>query len=243
MITFQSLGRMGRIGNQMFQIASTIGIATRHGFDYGFPYWKNHDHVRRFHSAEDIDIQSWFKNPLPEMAQYDYQHRRIPWGYHELRIEDWTTLLGHMQSEKYFLHCQDIIRHYFEFKHETPLMPNTVAVHFRGCDYGGEYHPHCKSGYYQKALEIFKGKRVLVFSDEPDAALKVIGTGEAVRGNHSMVDLELMSRCSHHVIANSTFSWWAAWLSKGEVIAPKIWFGPVAGQDASDVYCKDWIVI
>jgi hypothetical protein len=148
-----------------------------------------------------------------------------------------------MQSERYFAHCADTVRHYFEFAHKTPQLTDTVAVHFRGGDYGGSYHPHCTPEYYREALSHVGDKRILIFSDSPDMALQIIGKGEAVRGNHSMVDMELMSRCDHHIIANSTFSWWGAWLAQSKlVIAPKIWFGPDASNlETKDIYPDNWV--
>jgi hypothetical protein len=244
MITFSRLGRYGRIGNAMFQIASTIGIAKRLNYEFGFPYWYNYDHRDRFGGNEDIDIQKWFKNPLPEMIPGEYQTFHIKWGFHLVSPPDWSDIHGHMQCEDYFKHCEDTVRHYFEFKNQSELRSNTVAVHFRGLDYGGDYHPRCSPEYYAEALKRFDGLDVLIFSDEPETALKTIGRGEVVTGNHSMVDLELISRCSHHIISNSTYSWWGAWLSGSKnVIVPKRWFGKQAKILSDDIYCKGWIVI
>lgn len=226
----------------MFQIAGTIGIAERFGYEYGFPYWMNYDHKERFGFSEDIDIQKWFKNKLPRKQEGNYRPFNIKWGYHDVSPPDWSDIHGHMQCERYFKHCEKTIRHYFEFKHKTKKR-NAISVHFRGGDYGGGYHPHCSSDYYKKALELMPDMDVLIFSDSPDMAKDVIGRGTVIEGNHSMVDMELMIRCSHHVIANSTFSWWGAWLSGGKVIAPKRWFGPEAKITGDDLYCEGWHVI
>lgn len=131
MIAFKKIGAYGRIGNSMFQIAGTIGIATKCGHEFGFPAWKNYDHRDRFGFEEDIDIQKWFKNPLPKMKKGDYTRVNIKWGYHNIVVPDWSDLKGHMQSEKYFEHCEDLIRYYFEFKDPEPKK-EAIAVHFRG---------------------------------------------------------------------------------------------------------------
>jgi hypothetical protein len=245
MVVFKQLGRYGRIGNQMFQVASTIGIATRHGFDFGFPKWQNYDQLERFGGGEDIDIQRWFVNPLPDMADGSYRDHNVHWGYHDVKIRDWTNLIGHMQSERYFSHCADTVRHYLKFANETEPMRDTVAVHYRAGDYGGDYHPRCTAEYYRQALDRFGGKTILLFSDDPDEAYRVIGQGEPIRGNHSMTDLQLMTKCDYHIIANSTFSWWGAWLSGStNVVAPSVWFGPAARHlETKDIYPANWTVL
>ena len=67
-----------------------------------------------------------------------------------------------------------------------------------------------------------------------------------IEGEEDYIDLWLMSLCNHNIIANSSFSWWGAWLNKNNnktVIAPKNWFGPNKKLDPTDLYCKDWLVI
>lgn len=247
MITFNKLGTYGRIGNQMFEVAGTIGIATKCGHDFGFPYWKNYDQVQRFGGGEDIDIQKWFKNPLPLVAPGEYPDYNVGWGYHDVAVPDGVSMNGHFQSEKYFKHCEKLIRHYFEFATQTKKRIDTVAVHFRGGDYGGDYHPTMTREYYQAAAKFFdKGFKFLLFTDDPERAKDVIPFEyELVPRGHSMVDLELMTRCDAHIIANSTYSWWGAWLANSRrVIAPQKWFGPAAKRiSGRDLYCENWIVI
>ena len=63
--------------------------------------------------------------------------------------------------------------------------------------------------------------------------------------NDLNVDLCVMSWCNAHIIANSSFSWWAAWLrgKNGKTVAPSRWFGPKGQQDWQDIYCDEWKVI
>jgi hypothetical protein len=245
MLTFKQLGRYGRLGNQMSQIAGTIGIAHKCGHGFGFPKWRNYDALERFGTDEDIEVHEWFANPLPDVVDAHYITHNVPWGYHETSVPDWTNLQGHMQSERYFQHCEHLIRYYFEFKHKSKPLKDTLAIHFRGGDYGGNYHPHCTPEYYAKAIEQFDCKRILVFSDDIKLAKqRITAEAEFVEGNHTMVDLELMSQCDHHIIANSTFSWWGAWLGQSKkVVAPRRWFGPEARINGNDLYCKDWIIL
>lgn len=246
MLTFNKLGRYGRIANQMFQIAGTIGLATKHGYEFGFPEWMNWDEKERFSGTDDINIQEWFKNPLPKFEE-TLPEFNVPWGYRDYTtLPDNVSLVGHMQSEKYFLHCKDLIKHYFEFKEQTAKRTNTVAVHFRGGDYGGNYHPTCSREYYQKAASCFdSGFKFLLFTDDPERAKDVIPFDyELIDTGHAMTDLEMMTRCDAHIIANSTFSWWGAWLSDSRrVIAPARWFGSEAKINGNDLYCENWIVL
>jgi len=247
MLTYKNLGRYGRIGNQMFEIAGTIGLAKKYGYEFGFPYWQNYDQLERFGGGEDIDIQKWFKNPLPLIDEdIDYGLFRVPWGYHDVEVGDNHNIEGHMQSERYFLHCDKLIRHYFTFANETEKNDNTLAVHFRGGDYGGDYHPTMSERYYAGARSKFPDDmRCLLFTDDPQRAAQAIPFNyELVEGNHSMIDMEIMSKCDHHIIANSTFSWWGAWLANSKkVVAPRKWFGKEAKINGNDLYCKGWEVL
>jgi len=249
MITFKELGKYGRLGNQMFQIASTIGLASRHGYKYGFPQWINHDHASRFSSPEDVEIFAYFKNQLPPAGEIDYPTHRIPWGYHPISIPDNVSLSGHMQSEKYFTTHHQVVRHYFELCElsSQQIEPRSIAIHYRAGDYGGDYHPRMKADYYQRALSLLPEGKVYVFSDDPKEIKGILGNNhEYVEGNHYMTDLYLMTKCNHFIIANSTFSWWGAWLStlpNKKVVAPARWFGPAAKVTPKDIYCDGWKII
>jgi len=249
MITFLDLGKYGRLGNQMFQVASTIGLALKYGYDFGFPRWINHDHASRFASPEDIEIFNYFKNPLPPLEDQEFSNFNIPWGYHDIHIPDNVSISGHMQCEKYFTACHKIIRHYFELKELSTynIEPGSIAIHYRGGDYGGNYHPRMEASYYRRALDLLPRGKVYVFSDDIKEIKRMLGNNhEYIEGNHYMVDLYLMTRCNHFIIANSTFSWWGAWLSylpNKKVIAPARWFGPACKASPKDIYCDGWIVI
>lgn len=252
-LTYNKLGRYGRLGNQMFQIASTIGVARKSGFGFAFPEWKNYDHLERFNSREDIDVQKYFKNPLPVYEGNPPEEYFIPWGYYEFRMFKACSLGGHMQSEKYFLHCQDEVRFYFESATPMPSI-DYVAIHCRFGDYDNNYHPIQNTDYYYRAMaKMPAGSKFLVFSDEPQKASKVVPNswgGQPVEfvpsGSGYMNDFDLMRSCKHFIICNSTFSWWAAWLGEyknKKVVAPSNWFGQIAKLSAKDLYCKGWEII
>lgn len=244
-VTFQKLGRWGRLGNQFFQIAGTIGIARRNGFEFGFPAWKNHDHLERFNTSEDIDVQKYFENPLPLFEGTILREQGIPWGYHDVNLTQSTDIHGHFQSERYFAHCLDEVRHYLRMKDE-PEQNEFIAVHYRAGDYGGTYHPRMPLEYYQSAMAEFPGGEFLFFTDDIVETKRIFGDTIRIAGAGYLDDFRLMKRCRHFIIANSSYSAMAAVLGEApdkRVIAPRPWFGPAAGIDGEDIYSATWKVI
>ena len=248
MITFGKLGRYGRLGNQMFQVASTIGIARKRGFEVGFPKWVNYDAAERFGSTEDNVVGNWFPKwkLVPLVDPEPFYEYFIPWGFHGFDIPDGVSIVGHMQSELYFEHCREEIRALFNMDDEPDTIPYT-AIHVRMGDYGSDYHPICDLDYYKRAMDRIKGP-YMVFSDEPERAwgmLKPLTSGSDVLfWGDTKYAFSRMKRCRAHIIANSTFSWWAAWLAGGEAVMPTRWFGPAAAQlDTRDLRPPNWQAI
>lgn len=245
MITFKNLSHQGGFGNQLFQIAATIGIAEKHGYTYGFPEWS---------------YQQYFKNKLPKGEIWpEATYYEPAFHYNEVNIHDNTNLSGYFQSSKYFNHCEDKTRHYFEFEPELVekikerysyiLKDNTCAIHVRRGDYVTNPNHHALTyDYYLKAMEHFKDVKFLVFSDDiPWCQSMFVNGFHVIENNSDIADFVLMTLCNHFITANSTFSWWGSWLSKSpnkQIIAPKKWFGPgLKHHKTEDLYCKDWIII
>ena len=161
-------------------------------------------------------------------------------------------LEGSWQSEKYFRDISDVIRDEFTVKHEPDKKSkqiaraigkcDSVSVHVRRGDYvdngaTSRIHGTCSLDYYKRAMEIIadevRNPRIFLFSDDAEWARKHIRLElPTTYVDHNGVersyeDLRLMSLCRCHVTANSTFSWWGAWLSEYPdkiVITPKRWF-------------------
>ena len=153
-----------------------------------------------------------------------------------------------MQSEKYFAHCSDLVRHYFELKNKTEnIKEEAIAIHVRRGDYDDNYHPTMKKDYYEEALlHMPQGLPIYVFSDDGAAAYKMLGDGKHyVTTNHYMIDFAMMRQCTHFILSNSNYCWWAWWLSnrQGKVVAPRNWFGKVAGISSQDIYTEEMLVI
>ena len=176
---------------------------------------------------------------------------------------------GYWQSPKYFEKHAQAIREDFSFpliegeENQAVLdsirnSENPVSIHIRRGDYVSDSktnatHGCCSPAYYSTAISHMESSLVnpsyYFFSDDPEwvkenFSLKNMVVVQGNMDETAFRDMQLMSECKHHVIANSSFSWWGAWLSEhqGMTIAPKQWF-----QDASfntkDVYCDEWIRI
>lgn len=217
----------GGLGNKMFVIASTIGIAVKQGYDFGFN-WNN---------------QEYFVNPLPKL-EGKFRPIGVPWGYHDVVCADNSILHGYMQSEKYFDHCADLIRHYFEMKPICEPLVNSVGIHFR--DYTTEgvvsCHPEPTTEYYHEALKEFPGLEPVVFTDNIERAKKVVALDCEYISKSPIEDFYLLKNCDGVIGGNSSFSWWAGWLGK-KAVMPKIWFGGrKAGYNTNDLYAKKFII-
>lgn len=182
------------------------------------------------------------------------------------RVSPPVYLKGYWQSWRYFEPVKDIIREDFRFHVEFPeavlekaaalAEHNSVAMHFRRGDYTSsdavQYHGICEPAYYQQAaqymLERLPDARFYIFTNDPEWVRNNLPPGipcEILSGalSHTQYeDLFLMSRCRHQVIANSSFSWWAAWLNTFEnkhVVAPQRWFA-TSEVEAKDLVPGDW---
>lgn len=156
---------------------------------------------------------------------------------------------GYFQTEKYFADKREQIIKDFSVKNplnyenfnmlkEIKEQPNSISIHIRRGDYVKHSNVHflCGVNYYEKAINLIstkvKNPYFFIFSDDTDwvknnlnikSSYKIVNINSA---NNGYLDLELMKNCKHNIIANSTFSWWGAWLNTNPdkiVIAPKKW--------------------
>ena len=112
-------------------------------------------------------------------------------------------------------------------------------------------HPICGIEYYRNALkELPEDLFIIAFSDEPNIAKEMfdlLGRKYYLpESNDQYVDMCAMSFCEYHVIANSSFSWWGAWLGESkQVVAPALWFGGDTDmpKNWNDIYCDGWKVV
>jgi hypothetical protein len=178
-------------------------------------------------------------------------------------------LNGYWSSYKYFSKYKEALQSIFLY--QTPGLdaanaalvaqmksPKSVSLHVRRGDYVSNasaaiFHGLCSPHYYQEALQCMKSRLgetldLYIFSDDPDWVKEHLFQNEnytLVRhntGQNSFKDLLLMASCKHHILANSSFSWWGAWLgaADGIQIAPKQWFLDTS-IDTSDLCPPTWI--
>ena len=180
---------------------------------------------------------------------------------------------GYWQSERYFAADEDVIREEFQWREEPDAdngalleqirrwKGEAVAMHVRRGDYVSDaktnaFHGVCGIDYYERAVAEIQSRvrkpQFFVFSDDPAWVrenLRVEGSGGATVyvthnvGKRNAEDLRLMAACRHFVIANSSFSWWGAWLGEHPekvVVAPRKWFAR-AEEQMDDLLPAAWV--
>ena len=267
MLGHNHLGKNGRFGNQMFQYAATRGIAAKHGYDWCIPPGPKED--EEFNDEENQHklfmafkmssvVRDWGESRINTLPAPYKQEGSFTFDEDLFNnCPDNVNLYGYFQSEKYFKHIEKELREDFTWRDDVrdlckglidSVGGKAISLHIRRTDHlvKPTYHPVLPLSYYEEALSKFPSDiPVLIFSDEPawcheqelfmkDDRFMVSDSGD------NITDMCLMSMCQYQIMANSTYSWWGAWLSNSEnVIAPKLWFGP-DGQDPRDVYVDRW---
>lgn len=249
------IGNLGHLGNQMFQYASLQGIAVNRGFGWKIP---PKDNFGRAYPSLRSNIYDCFylagiEDHIGLGGSDDWIEKRHGFDSDTFdAIPDDRNLSGYYQSYKYFDHIKKKIKRDFTFR-PTSIPPvkkeNTLAIHVRRTDYLGlsSYHPNLADAYYLDALEISYGfTDAIVFSDDIEwcKGIDIFKDFEfSNRGPYE--DMQLMSLCGRHIIANSSFSWWGAYLSESNrVVAPRNWFGPALPEhDPSGYYLPEWKII
>lgn len=213
------------LGNLLFFIAGTIGIATKNGYDYGFPEWNN---------------SKFFVNPLPKVNDQEFNKLDLGWGFNGFDIPNNVSLLGWMQTDKYFIHCTELIRHYFEMKELAEPIKDTILIHYRACIDEGTLIVPTLRDYYLKAISILPKKDIVVITDNINKAKEVIGLDCQYISDTPIKDFYLLAHADYLIMSPSSFSWWASFLSGAVTIAPLKWFTNI---DDKDLYCKEWIIV
>ena len=198
-----------------------------------------------------------------------YREKNFSFDPGVLSLGSDVYLHGYWQSEKYFHAAADAIRADLVVT-AAPSEVNaarlaalrsslSVSIHVRRGDYAADAETNaiygtCTVDYYQAAARLLAKKLgaspvFWIFSDDPDwaaANVKLPYASQYVMngpGEQPAEDLRLMSACRHHIIANSTFSWWGAWLNPSPskmIVAPRRWYKD-SGKSDRDLISEDWI--
>lgn len=250
MIVFSRLGKKGNLGNQMFQIASTIGIALKNNQEFSFPKW---------------EYSKYFINQFPEI-QKDENFKIVKeksFKYNQFKLDNGNyDIDGWLQSEKYFDMRNTKALFLFEEQfiagllnsHQLLFNKKTILISIRRGDFIN--HPY----YFQLSfkfyfLALIKNfpdweKRNLIFTSDDIAYCKYhfsfLKNAFFLEGLTAIEQLALGSQCDDFVISNSTFSWWLAWLGEkrnSKIIRPiKNFRGEFAMKnDDSDYFPSRWI--
>lgn len=183
-------------------------------------------------------------------------------------VEDGAYISGFWQTEKYFLPIRDVLLKDFQIRHKPSAANlqllqqaagvNAVSLHIRRGDYvtvstTNNLHGTCDINYYKKAIEYIASKTnnpvFFVFSDDMDWVKSNLESEYPLvfvdinDDKTSYEDLRIMSTCRHHIIANSSFSWWGAWLNDKNnkmVICPERWTNK-HNSNTIDLIPTDWI--
>ena len=262
MISCQSIGTNGRFGNQMFQYATLYALGKELHYEIGVPYNQRSENDKLdfcLSDAFDLSASDSSKNFMSSM--YIEPHFNYDANIHN--IPDNCDIRGYFQTEKYFKkHKKDLINKEFKFKQSIETQANelfagkdcdVVALHMRLGDYlyMSDSHPVCPIEYYREALKLIPADvQIILFSDDYGVAnniIKDLGRHVMMYGsNNKFLDMCLMTKCEYHIIANSSFSWWGAWLANSKkTIAPKLWFGssPNMPKNWNDIYTEGWNII
>lgn len=202
---------------------------------------------------------------LPKRKSMTSGTTQVPFNFDEVMRKDSVFYDGYWQNEGFFKHIREKVLNTFSFPvfHDDRneevakklLSHNSVSVHIRRGDYLKEpIWCVCTPDYYRNGIDYIKSQDnidlLCVFSDDiPWCRENLKDLGEEMdiafidwnKGKDSYRDMQLMSYCKHNIIANSSFSWWGAWLGRREgkiVVAPKVWCNkPIV----NDPICNNWI--
>jgi hypothetical protein len=257
----------GGLGNQLFQIFALISYCIDNDYNYVFPY--NMEKWDKRISNWDSLLSELKKNTcsnallrnIPIYQENNFVYNKIPIFNNNIRLN------GYFQSEMYFKdnynHIVDLLKireKQYELKDKINRV-NSISLHFRMGDFGNIHHPILPDSYYINALKYIihytnKSDWNIYYACEKNDELIVNKRVNNIKNqfnnlnfiiiDHNNKDWEqllIMSLCEHNIIANSTFSWWAAYFNNNPeniVCYPSLWFGPAKNMDLKDLFPDRW---
>lgn len=264
----------GGLGNQIFQWAAgkslSIDCQTECYFDDQFYFSSGTDTKRTLDLTKLPNVETLKMVGLISTNHYflirdNFIHEnylnKIRYSTNSSKSSN-IVLDGYWQSEKYFLNNKNQILQELrpneniveKIKTVYPFIfaEKTVSLHVRRTDYltSNGFHPTMSKEYYSNAIEECNAQnnKKIIFSDDIEWCKENLIFSDCVfiEGNSNIIDLYLMSFCSDNIIANSSFSWWAAYMNCHEnkkIVAPKTWFGSHSTINTSDIIPENWTTI
>jgi hypothetical protein len=253
----------GGLGNQLFQWALTHTLSAKYNTSYAFDTsFYNHNILgittRNYQLSSFPNIITKASSNINYSRVSDIIREKSLFYYQEINIRDNEVyyLDGYWQSYKYFKEYSNEIASLLDTRLELDsqtrviLETETVSLHVRRSDYllhQNVHHVQDKS-YYDRALKLVpKYDHMIVFSDDIDWCKKNLDYPNMVfmENTSDIMDLTLMSKCKHNIIANSSFSWWGAWLNQNTnktVVCPRVWFAEYVTKN-TELCPPEWITI
>jgi len=254
----------GGLGNQLFQIAATIAYSLKHGLNYQFKqsvnlgkrptYWSNFLHKIK-NLTEHLDTSGFIT-----INEDSYAFSTVVSS---------VVLDDYFQSPRFFndyraqiLDTFDIETHRHTVQQKYNVVESSISIHFRRGDYKQLLgcHPILPDDYYAESIYYILTQdssvtHIYYYCEDEDAAdiegiiteFKTLFEGlswSRMKADADWEEMVCMSCSRHHVIANSSFSWWGAYLSTDNIVCyPALWFGPLIQKDVSAMFPTDWIKI
>lgn len=246
----------GGLGNQLFQIAVALNLAMDHkdtcAFDFNAPVVMQGNSGINYKDTIYKELDELSPKWKPRIVYKESSITHEPILYKREMLLD-----GYFQSEKYFwknrefikwifCHKQTMVRLYDSYK---SLLDNSISIHVRRGDYlqTGDW---LGLDYYYKALDLLSHKtgdsKILVFSDDIEWCIENFLHGNRkvyyIKNHRDYEDLYLMSMCTYNITANSSFSWWSAYLNQCNnkmVIMPRPW----TASHGNDIYPHNTYII
>ncbi len=259
-ITFSELGNHGRLGNQLFQIAATVGIGHEFGKKIILPDSWSYRNMFQINdspklSFENVDQIKHNTIRITEQKCFLFDDSNLAENHYKN-----IDLYGFRQNIGYFMNTVPELRDILEFNPElvetikTRIPDNSICIHVRRGDYvekpaQKKAHEICTLAYYIKSVEFFTSRfpnsHVFVVSDDKKWCVENLPKNyNYFNGESEIEDFISLSLCRFKVISNSTFGWWAAWLDArhdSEVMAPSPWIRD-QDDDFKYLYNENWHV-
>ena len=235
MLTYKSLGNNGRLGNQLFQLFSIIGLAKKRNEDCSFPDWNYKNYINIPHH--------FFNNLDGEDLGRLYLQNYNNFIHIESDIKNWMT-----PSNLIIKEIESLKNHYF-----NDLNIEYICIGIRRTDYLNYQNVHHLPSieYYNSAINFIKEKRkkqikTICFSDDINWCKNNLKCDIYENDNSSdIIKLFLISNCDHYIIPNSSFHWWSAYISNRNsekiTIYPVKWFGnDIQDLQTFDLFYPSW---